>query len=261
VTFNTIDKALERYEKVVLDAASTLENDLRNKVIYSLKLQLVSVYLGFTSKPQKHTSGLCFKDGDKLHVAIFINPDDPIDYIAFTISHELGHLLYKKLTDVLSMTGKANDGSTEITSIMRITDYSEIYGREMEEQVCDIIACRNIQKMGFVEFSDLLKKELQRTAKKRAAAESFISTFGKRLDECDFIDDYDKNGDTFAVKNSFWYYSVAFGLSQIVNSFDDTMGANAYFKLCEALDINDLTYFKSEVKRFQNIEKKRSSSQ
>ena len=257
MTFNITDKSLERFKPIVLEAAKILENDLNNKVIFTLKLQLVNVYIGFASSSKKHTTGLCYKNGDILHIAIFINPQDPLDYIAFVISHELGHLLWKKMTDVLSMTGKANDGSTEITSVLRITSYLEQYGRQLEEELCDIIGIRDIKKMGFLDFSDLLNKELQ----KRMAVESFISTFGSRLDECDCIDAYENKDDGFAIKNSFWYFAVTSGLSQIVNHYDDVMGENAYYNLCEALDENDLGYFKGEIRRFQNIEKNRVSSQ
>ena len=160
------------------------------------------------------------------------------------------------MTDLLSVTGRANDDSTELTSIVRISHDGKQYGRELEEQVCDILALYILNKMGITEFSDFLIRDLEKTAKKRAVVEKFIDVFGSPLNDGEFIDDYQEHEKGInTVKNSFWYCAITFGLVQIVNLYDEAMGQNAFQNFCRLLDGKNITMLNSEVKRFSRLVK------
>ena len=253
---SVMDKKLERFESAVKGIANTFTDHLHNGIMFEFKLQIVKVFICRTSSTKTLTCGLCGKKGNTLQVFFFINEKNPDDYIYFVIAHELAHLLLKKMTDLLSVTGRANDDSTELTSIVRITSDSKQYGRELEEQVCDIIALFILNKMGITEFSDFMIKDLKKTARKRAIVEKFISIFGSSLNGVNYIDDYDELDDGRSrVKNDFLYCAVTFGLAHIVNLYDEVMGQNAYQNFCNMLESNNIKALNSELSRFESLYK------
>ena len=258
MTFNNLDKSLERFEQDVKESASVLSSSLHNKMIFFMKLTNLRVYIAPTSTLTVATCGLCSQKFDELSLFLVINPTEPDDYISFVIAHELAHLLLKKVTDLLAVTGRANDGSTELTSIMRLTSDSQEYGRELEEQVADLIALFILKKRN-IELSDFTKKKLEKTSKKRKAVERFINIFGCSLESCNFIDDYEEKDDVKVVKNSFWYYAVTSGLSAIVNYFDDGLGDFAFFNMCEALEKGDVAFVNKAVREFKRYDKEQSA--
>ncbi len=235
MNISVTNKRLQKYQDMVKTIAEEYCKRLNNSFLFEMKVSSLQVEIMGTS--QDLTAGVCRKLGNKWQIVLAINEKNGDNYIAFVISHEFAHLLFQKVSDILCVTGKASDGSTELTSITRISSSGTVYGRELEEQCADLVALFIIKKLGYSVEDDFLQEDLAKTTEIREYVEQLISVFGDELNSGDFIDDYrvDESG-CGVVTNLFWYYVVTNSLSEIVKSYDNIMGNNKFFELCGAFD-------------------------
>ncbi len=251
-----LDKSLERYEGMVKAIAGEYESRLHNSTLFSWKLLVTSIIV--IPSDAKLTSGLCEKEGTSIRILLQINDSNPDDYIAFVIAHEFAHLLFKKMTDVLCVTGRTSDRSTELTALTRISFDGKQYGKELEEQCADILALFIIKKLGYT-HSKFLDEDLKKSLRKRIVVEKLANVFGNHLESAEFIDDFKMENGVGYVKNSFWYFVVTFSFTEIINFYDEVMGKKAWLRFCEALDNSDkkenLEFVENAIKRLQKSSK------
>ena len=250
----SVNESVRKYTDTVEIIAKEFENSLNNKALFMYKLSILKVMLLPTSTNDIPTSGLCKKSGDNLSILIFVNENDPIDYIEFVIAHEFAHLLFKKMTDLLNVTGIVEDNSTELTSIIRIAKGGKEYGRELEEQLADILAIFILKKRG-IAFSEKLRDDLKKTQTKREFVISFTDVFGKNLFECEKIDEFVLKSDAsvFLVSNSFWYCAVTFALPQVIAVYNKAMGRNSWKTFCDALDKSEFIKLEKQKEKFDKV--------
>lgn len=228
---------LQKYQDMVKAIAEEYCKRLNNSFLFEMKVSSLQVDMMST---QELTAGVCRKIGNRWQIILAMNEKNGEAYIAFVIAHEFAHLLFQKVSDVLCVTGKASDGSTELTSITRISSNGLVYGRELEEHCADILALYIIQKMGYSLEDDFLKDDLAKTEEMREEIKKLISVFGKEIESGEFIDDYSVDANGYGVvSNVFWYYAVNNSLAEIVRSYDDFMGDNKFSELCEAFDTQE----------------------
>ena len=251
-----LDKSLERYVGMVETIAEEYVSRLHNSAMLSWKLLTTSVLI--IPSDAELTSGLCEKEGTEIRILLQINTSNPDDYVAFIAAHEFAHLLFKKMTDVLCVTGRTSDRSTELTALTRISYEGKQYGRELEEQCADILALYIIKKLGY-KHSKFLDEDLKKSYRQRNVVEKLANVFGNHLDKAEFIDDFKMKNGIGYVKNSFWYFVVTFSFAEIINFYDEVMGENAWLRFCEALDDSSkkekLEFIENEIKRLQKHSK------
>ena len=229
---------LQKYEDMVKAISQEYCKRLNNSFLFEVKLSKLSIEILPT---HGLTAGLCKKNANKWHIILAINYSLCDSYNAFVIAHEFAHLLFQKVSDILRVTGRADDNSTELTSITRIASNGKIYGRELEEQCADLLALYIIDKLGYSTEDEFLQSDLNKTKEVRESVEQLIDVYGDDLSTGEYIDNinFDEKG-IGHVSNMFWYYAINGSLTELVKSIEGILGFNKFSEICEAFDTKDL---------------------
>ncbi len=179
---------------------------------------------------------------DKLkgfEIDLNINVSDPVEWIRLVIAHELYHLLFA-VNAVVKFGYCITDGSYSVTTIQR--SYNEngtdkIYGRQMEENLCWMLAfdtCKEINKnKDYV--GDIYDKFCEFERNNLVPIREIVNVFSvvKSVDISKIR--FDESFNSIPV-NTFYYCMSSDNMPSIVIMFDDVFGNGAWRNLMDLVD-------------------------
>lgn len=226
--------------QMIYKVRDTYLKSLRNKMLFRTKLDnlVVHVYLSDTII----TRGGCIYNPseDLLKLEFYLNPKDSKKYLAFVISHEFAHLLFCHISDFLGLSGKAKDGSTNHSAIIRIDREGHSYGTYFEEVNADYIAHIIVSKLDYTDEYNQYRNMMQGTRKEQEIVRRFEHTFGESLSNSEFLDMF-LTKDNSSGKNYYWNSIMSYAFNNIIDIYDEVMGEGAFRELSDKIDL----YFKT----------------
>ena len=89
----------------------------------------------------------------------------------------------------------------------------------------------------------VMNKLFERQKHQLKIVDIFTSIFGKKLENCSYIDEYSFSGNCGSIANIFWYKVVTFDFGRIINICNEVMGTPESFSdFAKSLD----EYFEEE---------------
>lgn len=219
---------------------------LRNKVLFKAKLDNLTINLRMNSGSSP--SGECdnFYTGESITMDLWLNPTYSHKYSAFIVAHEFAHLLLLNISDFTGLSGKAVDGSTNMTALRRINEDGSDYAEYFEEIHADYIAHVIVEDLGFSDKNNQYAAYKSSTQKEIAIAKTFAGVFGPTIDISDYVDAIYANGNMMG--NYYWDSIMAFSFNNVINLFDQKMGKDAFKTFSGKIDeYFELEYFDSEA--------------
>ncbi|MBR4110105.1 MAG: hypothetical protein IKK43_00195 [Clostridia bacterium] len=240
----TFTSDLRFAEGLVKTVADEFLKALKNSIIFSAKLENVMITIEPIGIQTAGLTGTTDGENRESYVKIFVCEDDPVEFITFVIAHEFAHLMMINLNDILKLTNRANDGSTAYTAVTRLSSSGQEYGRAFEEAVADKLAMYIIKRIyGNDGVKKVMNKLFERQKHQLKIVDMFTSIFGKKLENCSYIDEYSFSGNCGSIANIFWYKVVTFDFGRIINICNEVMGTPESFSdFAKSLD----EYFEEE---------------
>lgn len=237
---------LERIADIVKEVARVYRAVIHNKALLlgklnSLRVDVNTAFTDTTVGFFADNMELEERKGAKYNITIYVNLEDDERKIAFIVAHEFAHLVFANNLDVLRITGKTRDNSSPITSFIRISPDGEVYGNNIEEFAADYLSRYIVKKLYSEEYSSEYAEFLKEKNSRFDVVERLSKFFGKSLNECDFIDDFqlvdDDNSQFAVVSNDFWYAVTTMSMDTVINRFNkQTKQTDGYRKLCGFMD-------------------------
>ncbi len=195
----------------------------------------------------------------KSNFKYFINKNDSICNIVFTLSHELTHLAFSAKDEGPLLDFCSSDGSYSMNAITRYCfDDGNVYGSGLEELLCNYISkivCEKLKEDLKLDLSVLEDKEEQFSLIESITnCFNSVDSIGKCLDSLYF------SNNTVIPHNRFWYNLTHYNIGTIIYTYDSLMGQYSWKTLNELIEkkfiSNDIKpieaeFLNSEVIRFK----------
>lgn len=231
---------------------------LHNNALFKVKLNYLRVSIA--EAVNGATVGYLVDSGNckyDYYINIYYAKEDSSKQIAFIIAHELAHLLFADVVDLLHISGKCADESTMLSAFQRSYPNGEFYGLNFEEAAADYIADFIVEKLDYEDENGTFSKNIS-LPEKRARLEfieAFTSIYGDSLYNAYYIDELTLTDDSVVIHNEFWYRIVTFSGWQIIDEYDSAMGLGAYKKLNEQVENleNEFSAIVENIEKFKTL--------
>lgn len=209
---------------------------LKNKILYRAKLENLIIKVELVD--DRTTEGYCgcMAMSDLITITLYVNLKDSKKFIAFVIAHELTHFLFVNPFDMYGLSGKANDGSTNLTAVQRIDKDGEYCAYYLEEFIVDYIAKLFMRKLDYDDLNGQYAQMVHDTIDEQEMIYRLESTFGTSLQTSSFIDCVAVSDSQERKSNYFWDSIMSFSFNNIIDIYDAVMGEEAFRKLCDKID-------------------------
>ena len=240
-------------KEIIQTVVNTYLTSLHSKFNFNAKLSVLTTKIVIVPY---ETIAECAVDpeDESIQLTIEFNPDISAKFNAFVIAHEFAHFLFANLNDRYSISGKSNDGSTNLNAVQRLFANENTYGYYWEELLANYLAHFIVSKLN---YSD--KEGLYETTKKADETNTkivylFESAFGQSLLEGNFIDEIFYDEDNQPRFNFFWNSIISFSFNNIVDCYDEYVGDNEFHVFCDLIDEYCERYFNDENTDIQEKE-------
>lgn len=179
---------------------------LNNKGTFSMKLKRL-VVIPF-ELPIKTVYGQTWNNQRENHVLFVYNETMSDQKIAFVIAHELAHILFYPQGDLL-LFQKRRKVRYQENGVECLKEY-RFLDEKLEEAMANHLAYFIVSKMPYEDKEDQLRILLEGEGyvKKHELITKKEILFGKRLMECEKIDEYEIVENDVIIANSLWYNAV-----------------------------------------------------
>lgn len=209
--------------------------NLKNKVLFNSKLENLIIKVEIVNNRTTEGYCACTSLNDLITITLYVNLSDSQKFIAFVIAHEFTHFLFVNPFDMYGISGKANDGSTNLTAVQRIDKDGEYCAYYLEELIVDYIAKILISKLNYEDQNYQYAQMLCETSEEKELICQLECVFGNSLQVSSCIDCV-VSGSEERKSNYFWDSIMSFAFNNIIDIYDAVMGEDAFRKLCNKID-------------------------
>ncbi len=203
--FNTknCDSDSKIYE-ITKTVAKTFMESLNNKAIFDFKMKRLMVRP--FDVPVKHPFAETLSNQKCNELVIIYDESMSSRFLAFIVAHEMAHILFHHVGDVLVFQRKKIRYIQEGKDCFIENKFLEL---ETEEAMADYVALYIISKLEYDDEGGMLEEFLQdgRAQRMQKISQLEIKS-GKPLRDCKKIDEFDVKDDEVVIANSFWYNAV-----------------------------------------------------
>ena len=229
----------------------TYRTFIKNKTLYTSKLDNLKMVVELIDDGDTTADCTHYTLRDDIDICFFVNIRNSKKFIAFILLHELTHFLFVNPFDKYGLSGKASDGSTNLTAVQRIDKSRNRFAYYLEELIVNYIAKLLIKKFDYPDTSSQYTALFCYTADEVEVIETWAGAFGPSLRESCYIDCVVTNSGEES-ENYFWDSLMAFSFNNIVDIYEEIMGAGAFRKLCDKIDeYGNATYGSEESCDYQ----------
>lgn len=235
----------ESAKEMIQNVVDTYLASLRSKLNFKSKLDVLTTKIVLVPY---ETIAECAIDPEEqsIQMTFEFNPNISEKFNAFVIAHEFAHFLFANLSDIYSISGKASDGSTNLSAVQRLLPNGNTYGYYFEELLANYLAHFIVGKLDYSDKDGLYEKTKKEDETNSKIVNLFESEFGQSLFEGTFIDEIFYDEDNLPRFNFFWNSIISFSFNNIIDTYDEEMGENEFHILCDMIDEYREAYYKNE---------------